>query len=370
MAGRKKRGKNLSRNFLSTVYFNQKHPAGFSSFTELQKYSKGKVKDEEIKRWLKSKDSYTLHREVTRKFKRRKYIVSGIDSLWQADLTDFTSFSKSNDNFKFILFVIDVFSRQAFARPIKNKSCKEVINAFHDIVESSNRKPLHLSTDQGKEFLCKGFQDMLKKNKIIFYTTFSQETKGSFVERLQRTLKQKIFRYFTYSGKTRYLDVLQDFIDSYNNTQHRSIKMKPNDVNQGNQSILWNDQYFPDDYSTQRPIFKFRVGDTVRVSKFKSTFSKGYHQRWSNEMFTVVKRHHTDPPVYTLADQNNEVITGTWYESEMQKVTPENDIHRIERILDTRRINGKTQYLVRWHGYSSDFDSYVNKNQLINDYKN
>lgn len=365
----KRRNKDKS-SILNKNYYNAKRSAGFGGYDKLQKSVNGKVKKRETRRWLMSRDAYTLHKPVNRKFKRRKYIVSGIDALWQADLTDFTSLSKSNDNYRFILFIIDAFSRQAFATPIKNKSCKEVTEAFRGIISSTNRSPVYLSTDRGTEFLCKGFQDMLSENKIVFYTTYSQETKASFIERLQRTIKQKLFRYFTYSGTTRYIDVLQDFIEGYNDTHHSSIKVKPKDVDYTNQGKLWNEQYFPDDYSTAKPTFKFRPGDTVRVSKYKSTFSKGYQQLWSNELFTVVKAHHTNPPVYTIADQNNEVIKGTWYENELQKVIPENDVHKIEKILSTRKINGKSQYLVRWNGYGPEFDSYIDRNQLITNYKN
>lgn len=138
-----------------------------------------------------------------------------------------------------------------------------------------------------------------RENKVIFYTTYSQETKASFIERLQRTIKQKLFRYFTYSGSARYIRILQDFVESYNSTHHSSIKTRPKDVTYLNQGKLWNKQYFPDDYSTIKPISKFSIGDTVRVSKFKSTFSKGYQQFWSDELLTVVKIHRTNPTVYS-----------------------------------------------------------------------
>jgi hypothetical protein len=359
-----------TKRALANIYFNKKHPSSFSSVTKLVKSTKKRVTRKTAERWLSGTDAYTLHKPVKRKFRRRKYIVSGIDSLWQTDLTDLSSIKASNDNFKYILFVIDVFSRKAFVRAIKSKASQDVTDAFMDIIETSNRRPIYLESDRGKEFLNNRFQQMLKDNKIIFYNTYNQETKASYVERLQRTIKDKLFRYFTYSGTTRYIDVLAEFVNNYNNSHHSGIKMKPNAVSFQNQEKVWNEQYFPDNQSSAVMLFKFNLGDSVRVTKFKSTFSKGYQQLWSSEIFTVVKRHNTSPPVYTLSDHNGELIKGKWYENEMQKVTVNDDVYRVEKILGKRKVNGKTQYLVRWQGYDKQFDSYVDKNNLILDYKN
>ena len=127
--------------------------------------------------------------------------------------------------------------------------------------------------------------------------------------------------------------------------------------------------YNPDKPLTTR-LFKFKVGDWVRISKYSTIFAKGYLPAWTQEIFTIAKRYSTKPVVYSLIDDHGDELTGTWYEPELQKVKNKNETYKIESIVGQRKVNGKIQYLVKWLGYDSDFNSYVNKSDLILDYKN
>lgn len=352
---------------LSKVYYNTKHNVGFTGKRNLIKHFKGDVNKDKISEWLSSSDTYTLHKPVVKKFQRRKFVVSGIDALWQCDLTDLQQLANDNDGHKYILLVIDVFSRWACARVVKSKSGSDITKAFQDILDNEKRAPNQLQTDKGKEFLNTQFQTMLKKYKIDHYVTENQEIKASLVERLQRTIKTRLFRYFTHSNSYRYVDVIQNLIKSYNDTIHSGIGMKPNEVNYENQEELWQELYYEPEMSTK---FKFDIGDRVRISKYSTVFGKGYLPLWSEEVFTISRRHRTNPPVYSLKDDSGSELTGTWYEPELQRIIKDENVYKIEKILSTRKLNGKTQYLVRWAGYPPSFDSYVNKSDLIQSYKN
>ena len=151
---------------------------------------------------------------------------------------------------------------------------------------------------------------------------------------------------------------------------HSSLGIRPVDVTSENQEALWQQQYNSDTPDSSETVFKFRVKDKVRISKYSTVFTKSYLPLWSQEVFTISKRHNTIPPVYSIQDDSGSIVQGTFYEPELQKVKPTDNIYKIESVLGKRNINGKTQYLVKWKGYSSDFNSYVDQRDIVHNYKN
>jgi hypothetical protein len=172
-------------------------------------------------------------------------------------------------------------------------------------------------TDQGTEFLNKHFRALMKEEDIELYNTYN-ETKASIVERLIRTLKTKMWRYFTAKKTMRYIDMLPRSVYSYNHSVHRSIRTKPVDVTTENEKKVWHTLY--DDHNVVKNVkYKFKIGDQVRISKMKRTFEKGYLPNFSKEIFTISKQIPCDPPVYKLKDLDGEELKGTFYEKELQK---------------------------------------------------
>lgn len=307
------------------------------------------------KDWLISQETYTLHKPIRRSFKRRKTFCIGIDHLWQIDLVDLTSLSRENDGFRFLLTCIDCFSRYAWAVPIKNKSSDVVLKAFASLLD--DRKPTYVQSDKGTEFLNSAFQSFLKANGILFYTSENDDIKCAIVERFNRTLKTRMWRYFTYSNSLRYIDVLVSLMKSYNDTVHSSIKMAPSLVTIHNERELRSVNIT----NTRSSKPKFSVGDTVRISESRRKFKKGYLPSWTRELFTVVNVLSTDPPTYRIVDYAKEPIQGKFYAEELQKVKHGDGVFKIEKILKTRKKHGKVQYFVRWLGYSPKFDSWVDE---------
>lgn len=272
--------------------------------------------------------------------------------------------SKENNGYTFLLTVICVFSKYAWAIPLENKKSLTVINAFEKIF--NERKPQRLHTDQGGEFLNKDCEVFLKKNNIKLYY-INSEMKAAIVERFNRTLKQKMWRYFTFADTYKYIDVLDDLVYSYNNTYHRSIKTKPSLVNTKNSNKIWMNLYGYNKASDPPPTkikLKFKVGDKVRISKTKTTFEKGYTRNWTIEIFEVLQCILKDPPSYIIKDQNEEIVEGIFYEKELQKVYKLDDIYEINDILKTRIVKGEKEYFVSWKGYNNKFNSWVKEKNL------
>ena len=158
-----------------------------------------------------------LHKPIIRKFKKRKVHSSFRDNIWGADLTDMQSLSKYNTGFKYLLCVIDLFSKYAWVIPIKDKKGTSIVNAFKKILSDSSRKRNKIWVGQGSEFYNKSFKDFLKINSIEMYSTY-YEGKSVVAERFVRTLKNKIFKHMTAIQRNIYFDVLDDNFDKYNNT--------------------------------------------------------------------------------------------------------------------------------------------------------
>ena len=230
-----------------------------------------------------------LHKPIRRKFKRRRVLVGGIDRIWAADLVDMQAFTKFNRGVKYLLAVIDVFSKYRWLIPLKDKTGKSVASALKTIFEE--RKPEKMWVDKGKEFYNKDVQDLIE-----LYSTQNEE-KSSIVERCIRTMKEKMYKYFTANSTNVYIDVLPDLVKEYNNTRHSSIKMTSVKASKKeNELMVWRNLY-PDRLEIRDINPKFSVGDKVRISKKKKTFEKGYTTRWTEEIFTMLSTTYPTPNV-------------------------------------------------------------------------
>ena len=273
-----------------------------------------------------------LHRPAKRKFQKRKVLVSGIDKIWAADLADLSAFREDNNKVNFLLLVIDTFSKYGWIKPLPDKKGITVANALKEIFEEG-RKPEKLWTDKGKEFYNKDVKDLVE-----LYSTENQE-KSSIVERWIRTIKEKMWKHFTDTNNYKYIDVLPDLLEDYNNTVHSSTKFTPIDASEKeNELAVWRNLY-PDRLKPYRLTPKFSVGDRVRISKIKGKFEKGYTTRWTEEIFTIKEIHYTDPITYKLEDLRGEKIKGTFYEPELQKTKQQ--VYRIEKVIKKEKLSGK-----------------------------
>ena len=329
----------------SELYYTPGEPSSFMGPYALYKRAKSKGMDvrlKDVKEWLTKQESYTMNRAVKKTL--------------DTDLGDMGSLSAQNDKYHYILLCIDIFSRYVWVRPLKTKRAKDVVEAFGSIVEEG-RKPKTLRSDAGSEYTNKVIQNFLKNKGIHHYVTHNT-TQASYAERVLKTIKTKLYRYMVSNYTSRYINVLQDIINSYNATVHRSLGRAPKDVSPGNQAEVRTEQYViknkPKKYSRDRTIRKplrytFSIGDKVRISTRREAFSREYSTRFTGEIFTIYIRYKRDGiPVYKVTDWSGEKVEGAFYEAELQKVTvDQNTRYRIEKIIKRRKHRGEKQALVR-----------------------
>ena len=272
---------------------------------------KGSAKHSSLERTGNNKNlAEELHKHVIKIFNKRKVYSQFRDNVWEVDLADMQSLSKKNKGIKYLLCAIDLFSKYAFAIPLKDKKGISIVNAFNKIIKQSNRKPNKIWVDQEGEFYNRVFKKWLSGNDIIMYSTFN-ESKSVAAERFIRTLKNKLYKHMTATGKNIYYDVLDDVVNEYNNTKHNTIKIKPKDVKNDNKRVYINE------YNEKSA--RFNVNNRVKISKFKNIFAEGYTPNWSREIFIVGKINDTVPYTYNLKDLNGEEIIGSFYDRELQK---------------------------------------------------
>lgn len=300
-----------------------------------------------------------LHRRVRKNFKRRSYIMRGIDDTFQADLVEMIPYAKFNNNYRYILCVIDTFSKHAWVMPLKNKTAEEVTSAMQKIFDKDNRIPKNLHTDQGKEFYNIKFQNLMKKYKINHYSTYSR-MKASIVERFNRTFMSKLWKIFSLNGSHKWIKCIQDVIATYNNTIHRTIRMKPIEVNSRNANQILRKQYKQNNTLIVENTNKYKVNDYVRISKYKSLFEKGYTPNWSAEIFQIYKILQTNPKTYLLKDATEQKISGSFYEYELLR-TEHPNIFLIEKII---RSKGD-KIFVKWLGFDSTHNSWIRKSDFV-----
>lgn len=295
-----------------------------------------------------------LHKPARRNFARRKVTLKGVSDMFQGDLVEMQPYARVNKGMRYIMTIINCFSKLALAIPLKTKTGIEVSKALAPILAKHKMK--HFQTDQGKEWFNTHVKQLMNKYKINHYATYS-DLKASIVERLNRTLKEKMWREFTAKGDYEWLDILPRIVKEYNSTVHRTIGMKPKDVRKKHEKVILariNRQRVP---PSAKP--KFSEGDQVRVSKFKKTFKKGYLPNWTNEVFSVYAVKPTRPVTYILQDSKGEVLEGGFYEQEL-KATKIGDVYLVEKILKRKG----DRVLVRWAGFDPKHDSWVSAKSL------
>ena len=291
-----------------------------------------------------------LLKPIIRKFRKGKVYSSFKDNIWGVDLADMQLTSKQNKGIRYLLCAIDLFSKYAFVVLLKDKKGATIANAFQSILVKSKRKPSKIWVDQGSEFYNNIFKKWVKDNDIIMYSTHNEE-KSIVAERFIRTLKNRIYKHMTAISKNVYYDVLDDIVDEYNNTYHKTIKMKPTDAG--------DDSFAEYNEESKEKDPKFKVNDHARISKYNNIFPKGYVPNWSEEIFAEEKIKNTVPWTHVISDLNGEEIVERFYEKELQKTNQKE--FRIEKVIKKK---GNKLY-VKWNGYDDSFNSWIDKKDLL-----
>ena len=253
-----------------------------------------------------------IHKPIRHKFPRRKVMVSGIDSIWASDLVEMNP----ERGFKYILTIVDVFSKFGWAIPLKTKTGIEMTETFQKILKESGRVPKKIWSDKGKEYYNKIFLKFLKDHGVELYSVES-EIKCSVAERFNGTLKEMMYRKFTELESTKWVKLLPELVDEYNHRVHHTIKMTPIEGSKKKNEEQIRREVFSILPSVKKP--RYKVGDFVRIYKYKNLFEKGYIGRWTKEVFQISKILNTNPVTYLIKDKDDEEIKGGFYEQELLK---------------------------------------------------
>ena len=292
-----------------------------------------------------------LHRPIRKHFTKRYVFVRNVDDIFGADLIDMQALSKQNKGYKYILMVEDIFSKYGWAVPLKTKTGIAVRDALKQIFKQ--HVPKKLWTDAGWEFYNTEVKTLLKKHDITLYSTENEE-KCSVVERWNRTIKTKLWKYFTANHTHKYIDVLDALIEKYNNTVNRAIGMTPTEARKpSNHGGVFRHLYFKKMAKLGEKKPKFQIGDKVRLGVKKDLFEKSYIINWSDKIYTIKRVFATRPITYKVEDDKGVEHKGKFYEQDLQKTKV--DEFRIQKVLKKT----KNSALVRWVDYDSSYDSWI-----------
>ena len=358
-----------AKNDLLINYTKPGHPIAFSGLGVIYKYYIVIIPKKQISDILSSVESYTLHRGY-RSDQRNPTFSHFKRYMFQMDLVFTMDLAEHNEGVKYLLTVIDTFTRYAWVRMLKDKTGDTVLNAFKSILEEAKEPPIHIIMDRGTEFNNANFSKFcLEKN--IKLDNPDSSIHAAFVERFNRTIQQLIYRYLSENETKRFAGVLSQLLETYNNRNHRMIGTTPH-IAENDPSTHLEIRMKTLNYHNKvkvKPIV-FKIGDTVRIFKLKNKFSRGYTEQMQEEIFKVKHiKTNNKIPMYTLETYNgDETLKGNFYSYELVKITA--DIFRVEKVLKKRKNVGLTQFFVKWKGFKDIYNSWINSEDIQRDFQN
>ena len=376
-------------DYLKSLYHNITLPSSFSSKQKLYNAAKekfgSKISMHDINHFLKGEKSYTKHDNVPRTFRKRQVMVSRPGVLLSCDLADMQHISQYNSDIRYLLFLIDCFSRKLEIIPLNNKKGSSVANGIESFLKKSNHNYLLMWSDEGSDFYNKNVLKVCKKYNIKMYHVLNRRHKACICERSIRTVKLKMSRIMTHFNSYNYIIHLPKIISSYNNSPHKSLIGKtPNEVDKMtdpnqikalfNKMITRKHTYYGS-INNRRYKLDSSLKNDLKVNSYvrlltnfaESLFAKSYTPIYTDEIFQIERIcNKSNPIVYYLKDLNGEKIDGIVYRQEIKEcLLP--DHFNIEKILKNR-INPKTkvkEFLVKYEGYPDSFNEWVTQSNII-----
>ena len=292
---------------LKELYTNIKSVPGYSA----------KIKD-----FLQSYEGHNQYKRISKKiFPRRRVISRFPFDVWMADLIVYSQryFKRANNNYSYILLLIDCFTKKIWAVPMKFKTAKWTAEALDSIFKTLDEPPINLVTDRGLEFYNSQVQQVLLSYGINHYSTPTRtKMKASVAERAIRTIKTKLQKYFDKNKTFNWRSVIEQFVENYNKTPHSAHGLAPQAVNESNRDDVYK-KMFPDKMVTT--VCKLKVNDKVRILKEKQHFEKGYTKSWSDQIYIITKSLQSNRVCwYHLKELDGTEVPGIFYYYQLNKV--------------------------------------------------
>ena len=288
---------------LNEIYSNVKSIPSYSS----------KIKD-----FLRQNQTSSLFRQVRHKYPRRRIRTYYPFQIMMSDTINYRNYNMENDRYKYIMIMIDCFSKRAYAAPMKRMKDFDALIAMESMLSKLPDIPKSIITDLGTEYYNSKLKNLFERYGIKHYSIRGKH-KACIAERFIRTIKGRFEKYFWQTKSHRWVDVLDQFVDNYNKTYHRSIKMTPMEVNDSNRKEVYQN-LFPNSKDNTPP--RLNKGDQVRLLKTKGIFEKGYTRSWTTEIYKIEKSY-SDSGVdyYTIANLEGDILPRNKYYWELNLVS-------------------------------------------------
>lgn len=354
---------------LKRLYYSPDQPSAYRSKEALIKAArKHGISRRSVIEFLLEQPTYTSHREARKRFPTSFYNVFGAGRLGQIDLLDVQNLANYNQDIRYLMCLIDVFSKVMHVRALRDKKSKTTASALKDILDKNKLHFEMIEADMGSEW--RGhFASFLKDRGIKFRWAASSLHKAAVVERAQKTLRSLLFKYMYANQTNVYYDVLQSLVDSMNNAPHRSLKGRsPSSVRKEDEYDIWMHNYLSH-VRTQPAVArpKFAIGDHVRISKIRGPLDKGTKQPFTEEIFVInrVMRRPGNVFMYQLMDEQKTILSGWSYEFELSpvRVNPET-LYKISKILRYKGKKPNRMALVEWQGLDRSQASWVKESDI------
>ena len=351
----------LSKEDIIRRYKTPGHPIAFSAPGAVAKHYPA-VTQKRAKEALEHIDTYVLHREFKRPKIFNPYYIYKRRDLVQADLIDISSIKNQNDNVRYLLLIIDVFSRKVWMYPLVNKTKEAMVSKLTHWLAHLDRKPVAFSTDGGTEFWNRPVSTLLRSNNVDQQLAIGT-SKASYAERANKTLQILIYKYLTDQETLRYVDVLDQLVSTYNKRGHRSLaQLSPNEADLARNQRRIRDIHMQRYAKVKRKKPTFKLGDMVRIkteSKQIVSSRRAYAEQYHGEYYLIERINRRLPiPLYYLRGMDDGVrIDGGFYANELSKVR--GDVFKIERVLQRRGAGRRLQLKVRWKYFGPRWDQWI-----------
>lgn len=375
--------------YLASIYLDVNSPESFGSVQLIWDRVKAEgapfeIRKRDVSEFLRSFESFTKYQKTIRKIQHSTHVVPSNNLCWESDILHFQKFEGFNDSYKYILCCCDSYSRLLMVEPLKSKKSQDVIDAMESIFKRTNSKPVVMFLDMGTEYTSKIFKEFAKGHNIrLLYA--HQDVHAAKIERLQRTLKSIIFRYFAQNNTLTYINHLYQFESNYNHRVHTVTQQRPIDLAKDSESqddekrkklayLRSNRKFFIQDFRRALADYrtrclhaktkskvgrqtKLKINTPVRLVRlFKNKFQKGYDQNYSDQVYFISQVMPGNPPRYTVRTEDGEEVKGSIYASEMKAVSQMKKVYRdpnepqriavIRSVQDSKDENGQLKYNV------------------------
>ncbi len=347
---------------IARLYVTPGHPTAYSTPARLAKFHN--ITKERAKAILEGIDAYTLHREYKQPKQYNPYYVHGRREQVQGDLIDVSQLSRGNRGVRFLLLLIDIFTKRVWVYPLKDKSAATTSRAVRSWLRAIDTPPKVLMTDRGTEFTNRLVQAVLQRHHVEWQPA-NGTLKACIAERANKTLQVLVYKHMSEIERPKYITALPDLVQTYNTRGHRTLEgMSPLEAdrpeNEDRVRAVFHSRY--EKLARGRKEPKLRLGDLVRIKtdpRKITSAARAYAQQFHGEYFNIMRINRTLPiPLYYLRSvDTGELIVGGFYANELQKIRGE--LYKIERVLGRRVRNGVRELRVKWKYFGPNWNEWI-----------